>query len=627
MDSLILLRGESREVWDLHFNDWYSPEELDIFRLASKSFWDVPIDVDGEIIHVLASHPTPPVFDGPEDRNGLRNHDEIRFWADYITPGIDYIYDDLGNLGGLAADASFVIVGDQNADPFDGDSFDNAIAQLLDNPRVNDSVTPASAGGTDAADRQGGVNASHGGDPAFDTADFGDEDPGNLRVDYVLPADNLDIVNAGIFWPASDDPLFPVSDVSSDHRLVWVDVEMEATQSDITISDIQGSGATSPFAGEVVTDVPGIVTAVVDNGFYLQDPRGAGGSPAPDSSGIFVFTGDAPDVIAADEVLVSGTVSEFIPGGPSTNNLSTTQIGGEVTIAVLSSDNPLPEPVVIGAEGRVLPTQIIAPDGIDFWESLEGMLVTVRDAVAVSPTTRFNEIYALADNGLGATGVNSRGGITIAPDDFDPERIKIQLDRDLLPDFDIPQVNVGDRLGDITGVISYGFGNFQVLPTTEFTTEPGDLEPEITSLPTDRLTIASYNVLNLDPNDDDGSADVAEGQFEAIGFQIVDNLKSPDIIALQEVQDNDGSIDSGNVNADLTYSTLIDAIVAAGGPTYEILDSTPADGEDGGQPGGNIRVGYLYNPDRVNFLEEQRLEDPAFDDSRKPLVATFEFDA
>ncbi len=399
---------------------------------------------------------------------------------------------------------------------------------------------------------------------------------------------------------------------------------LEATQqTDISIGDIQGSGATSEFAGEVVTDVPGVVTAVVDNGFYLQDPAIGNGDR---SSGIFVFTGDAPDVIAADEVLVSGTVSEFIPGGPSTNNLSTTQIGGEVTIAVLESDNPLPEPVVIGAEGRVLPTQIIAPDGIDFWESLEGMLVTVSDTVAVSPTTRFNEIYTLADNGLGATGVNSRGGITIAPDDFNPERIKIQLDRDLLPDFDIPQVNVGDRLGDITGVISYGFGNFQVLPTTEFTTEPGDLEPEITSLPTDRLTIASYNVLNLDPNDDDGSADVAEGRFEAIGLQIVDNLNGPDIIALQEVQDNDGSIDSGNVNADLTYSTLIDAIVAAGGPTYEILDSTPADGEDGSQPGGNIRVGYLYNPDRVNFLSEQRLEGPAFDDSRKPLVATFEFD-
>ena len=450
------------------------------------------------------------------------------------------------------------------------------------------------------------MNASHGGDPAFDTADFGDEDPGNLRVDYVLPSDNLDIIDAGIFWPASDDPLFPIvgdgSDVSSDHRLVWVDVETEATQSDITISDIQGSDATSALAGEVVTDVPGIVTAVVDNGFYLQDPVSDNGER---SSGIFVFTGDAPDVIVGDEVLVSGTVSEFIPGGPSTNNLSTTQIGGEVTIAVLSSDNPLPEPLIIGTEGRVLPTQIIAPDGIDFWESLEGMLVTVSDAVAVSPTTRFDEIYVLPDNGLGATGVNSRGGITIAPDDFNPERIKIQLDGDLLPDF-IPQVNVGDRLGDITGVISYGFGNFQVLSTAEFTTEPGDLEPEITPIAplADNLTIASYNLLNLDPNDEDGSADVAEGQFEAIGLQIVDNLNSPDIIALQEVQDNDGSVDSGNVSADLTYSTLIDAIVAAGGPIYEFLDSTPADGEDGGQPGGNIRVGYLYNPDRVNFLEE-----------------------
>ncbi len=143
-------------------NDWYSAEELEVFRLSSKSHWDIPVDIDGEVVHILASHPTPPVFDGEEDRNGRRNHDEIRFWADYITPGEgDYIYDDNGNFGGLGEGESFVIVGDQNADPFDGDSTDNAILQLLDHPLVNTAVTPSSEGGVDAANRTNDINDTH----------------------------------------------------------------------------------------------------------------------------------------------------------------------------------------------------------------------------------------------------------------------------------------------------------------------------------------------------------------------------------------------------------------------------------------------------------------------------------
>ncbi len=218
-------------------NDWYSAAELDILPLSSKSHWDVPIEVDGQIIHTLVSHPTPPVFDGAEDRNGKRNHDEIRFWADYITPKAgDYIYDDGGNFGGLEADASFVIMGDQNADPLDGDSTDNAINQLLGNPLVNTSVTPASAGGVEQAVLDGGTNLSHAGDPAFDTADFGDVPPngsGNLRVDYVLPSTDLEITEAGVFWPQTSDPLYSLvgdrasfaTTPSSDHSLVWVSVK------------------------------------------------------------------------------------------------------------------------------------------------------------------------------------------------------------------------------------------------------------------------------------------------------------------------------------------------------------------------------------------------------------------
>ncbi len=210
--------------------DWYSAEELAVFRLSSKSHWDLPIKIGRHTVHFLVSHPTPPVFDGPEDRNGRRNHDEIRFWADYISRGktASYIYDDAGQRGGLEAGASFVIAGDMNADPLDGDSIPGAAQQLLDHPRVNSSAVPSSVGAADAADRQGGANLTHLGEPRFDTADFADSAPGNLRVDYVLPSRNLRVLDDGVFWPPSDSPLFRlVGDFpfpSSDHRLVWIDV-------------------------------------------------------------------------------------------------------------------------------------------------------------------------------------------------------------------------------------------------------------------------------------------------------------------------------------------------------------------------------------------------------------------
>jgi hypothetical protein len=222
--------------------DWYSPEELAVFRLSSKSHWDLPILVRGRVLHLLASHPTPPVFDGPEDRNGTRNFDEIRLWADYITPGrtARYIYDDKGLRGGLRG-THFVIVGDQNSDPFDGDSVDGAIQQLLDHPRVNTSTTPESAGAVEAATLQGGANTTHQSDPRFDTADFADTTPGNLRADYVLPSCGLKIVDSAVFWPVQSDPLFRLTGVfpfpSSDHRLVWVDLFFDRSRRGATRCD------------------------------------------------------------------------------------------------------------------------------------------------------------------------------------------------------------------------------------------------------------------------------------------------------------------------------------------------------------------------------------------------------
>jgi hypothetical protein len=212
--------------------DWYSAAELDVFRLSSKSHWDIPVQIDNKVVHFLVSHPTPPVFDGPEDRNGTRNFDEIRFWADYITPGnaSRYIYDDEGQYGGLEPGSMFVIAGDQNSDPLDGDSIPGSIQQLLEHPLVNTKVTPTSPGAVQQSALQGGANTTHQSDPAFDTADFADTAPGNLRADYVLPRKNLQIVDSAVFWPLNTDPLFPLVGLfpfpSSDHRLVWVDARI-----------------------------------------------------------------------------------------------------------------------------------------------------------------------------------------------------------------------------------------------------------------------------------------------------------------------------------------------------------------------------------------------------------------
>ena len=215
--------------------DWYSPAELAVFRLSSKSHWDLPIVVGKKVVHFLVSHPTPPVFDGPEDRNGRRNYDEIRFWADYITPGASgYVYDDAGRRGGLKPGSLFVIAGDQNSDPLDGDSIPGSAQLLLEHPLINTKLTPDSPGAVEQNALQGGANLTHRSDPRFDTADFADTAPGNLRADYVLPRKNLQLVDAGVFWPLMSDPLFRLVGTfpfpTSDHRAVWIDVTVPSVK-------------------------------------------------------------------------------------------------------------------------------------------------------------------------------------------------------------------------------------------------------------------------------------------------------------------------------------------------------------------------------------------------------------
>jgi len=412
----------------------------------------------------------------------------------------------------------------------------------------------------------------------------------------------------------------------------------------VPIYDIQGASHTSSFEGMQVR-TSGVVTAVDSNGFYIQDVVGDGNIATSD--GIFVFTGSAPEVSVGDGINITGGVSEYRPGNRS-NDLTVTQISA-TEVTVTTSDLPLPEAVILGANGRMAPTENVEDDafgsfdpetdGIDFYESLEGMRVTIEDAQVTGATNRFGETWAVSNQGANATGMNDRGGIQLTEGDNNPEKAQIQFDSGIL-DY-APGLNVGDQLGDVTGVVGYSYGNFEVKPTEEFTVTSGGLERETTDLSgnDDQLTIASYNVFNLDPDDTDGSSDVANGQFDILAQQIVNNLASPDVLALQEIQDNTGSNNDGTLSADQTLQMLVDAIAAAGGPQYEFVTVDPEfDGQQGGQPGGNIRNAYLYNADRVELvdgsvkaltedvLNDAGVSDPtAFAGSRIPLYAEWEF--
>ncbi|MGV3755326.1 MAG: immunoglobulin domain-containing protein [Verrucomicrobiota bacterium] len=416
---------------------------------------------------------------------------------------------------------------------------------------------------------------------------------------------------------------------------------------------IQGPGHISPFNGVSLTTT-GIVTAVASNGFYLQDPTGDGNIATSDA--IFVFTSSTPTAVVGQLLRVRGTVDEFIPGGASSGNLPTTELVSPV-VTVLAADQPLPAAVIIGAAGRTPPTEVIdddnltvfdaVNDGIDFYESMEAMLITVNQPVAVGPINSFNEVAIVADNGTNVTGSSIRGGVVVSAGDFNPERIF--LDDGLVSN--PPLIRTGDKFAaNITGVLSYSFGNFKLLNTAALPTViDGGLTQEVTMLTgnADQLTVGSFNVENLDANDGDPNP-ANNDRLDKLARIIAMNMKSPDIMGLSEVQDNNGATDNGVVAADQSLQELIDAIVANGGPTYSYRLVNPQDKQDGGEPGGNIRVAFLFNPARVTFVDRGTAGatdatvvnagpqlslspgriDPsntAFNSSRKPLAGEFEF--
>jgi len=427
----------------------------------------------------------------------------------------------------------------------------------------------------------------------------------------------------------------------------------------VAVHDIQGSTRTSPLAGQQVTDVTGIVTGVrtygSSRGFWIQDPS-ADKNPAT-SEGIFVFTSSTPKVAVGDSVKVSGTVTEFVPGGTSSGNQSLTQIT-RPTVTVVSSGNALPAATTISGRsvpGRYAPAGDKGANGsvnelalqprkyaLDFYESLEGMNVKIGSSRVVTATDPFSELWVTVKPW---ENPNRRGGTVYGSYDAqNTGRLQIQS---LIPTATqpFPTANVGDTLkGTTEGPLDYTqFGGYTLTARTLGTVADGGLERETTRKQSrSELAVATYNVENLDPTDD---------SFADHAAAIVKNLQSPDIVSLEEIQDNNGSKNDGTVAADETMRKLIDAVKAAGGPAYDWRSIDPVDLADGGQPGGNIRNVFLFNPARVSFTDRAGGDattavgvtkaygkaqltvspgriDPAgeaWEDSRKPLAGEFVF--
>ena len=394
----------------------------------------------------------------------------------------------------------------------------------------------------------------------------------------------------------------------------------------LRIHDIQGASHVSPYRGVLVAGVPGVITARRTNGYFVQDPQ-----PDRDertSEGVFVFTSSAPDasLTPGTAVTISGRVSEFRSGGATgTANLTTTEI---TSATALPAGTGTIAPTLVGRGGRVPPTTVIEDDvaspgdveqgdplfdpredGIDFYESLEGMLTEVRNAVVVGPTVSFGsgaglnkEIPVLADGGAGASVRAPRGPILVrsfdrsAPQeyrrgDFNPERITLNDAGDPDGSF-LPLADVRDRFtAPVRAVVDYSFGNYKFLALNDPPLADGKLKPEVTrAKQRDELAIAGYNVENLDGLD-------PQDRYDRVAAQIVNNLRSPDILSLEEIQDNDGVASATPTAANVTFTRLLAAIKAAGGPAYDYREIDPESNQDGGEPNGNIRVAFLFRTD------------------------------
>ncbi|MEU6932042.1 endonuclease/exonuclease/phosphatase family protein [Streptomyces sp. NPDC046374] len=380
----------------------------------------------------------------------------------------------------------------------------------------------------------------------------------------------------------------------------------------VRIHDIQGTTRVSPLAGKPVAGVTGIVTGVRtygSRGFWMQDPQ-ADDNPAT-SEGIFVFTSSVPTVAVGDSVSVNGSVTEYVPGGLNSGNQSLTQISKPV-VTVLSKGNTVPAPVTIWA-GSV--PDAYAPEGdpaaggsvngltldpetyaLDYYESLEGTNVRIGTSRVVGATDPYSELWVSVKP---FENDNRRGGTVYGSYDAqNTGRLQIQQLAPIAQQ-PFPKANVGDWLaGPTEGPLDFNqFGGYTLVANTLGRHVDLGLEREVTERQhKNELAVATYNVENLDPSD-------PQEKFDALAKAVVENLASPDVVALEEIQDDNGAKNDGTVTAGETLKKFTAAIVAAGGPAYEWRSIDPQNGKDGGEPGGNIRQVFLFNPERVSFVD------------------------
>jgi len=406
-------------------------------------------------------------------------------------------------------------------------------------------------------------------------------------------------------------------------------------QSIVTIPGIQGCSHQSPYLGQKVNDVEGIVTTKSYNGFYMQSeiPDGL----ACTSDAIFVFTEGFPGVIPGDKVLVSGRIEEFRPGEIEDRNLTITEIiDPEVT--TLSSGNQLPSAVVFGKNARELPAQTIDndrfakfdpdEDGVDFYESLESMLVRVPEGVIVGPRNAYNEVVIIPPDYLDVNLISELGSLVQRETDANPERIMVNLNSE-----NKEKVNIGSRLlNEIIGVMDYSYGNYKIkafglVKFSQYTPDQSQYDKNA-----DFITLATYNVENLSRQDENS-------KFRRIASDIVDELESPEMVLIHEIMDDSGVDDDGTVTATQTINRLINAIEQEGGPRYSYAGVDPVNNADGGIPGGNIRSMILFREDsgiklvsdnsnsvfKVNPMTTATSDWP-FSATRKPLLALFDRD-
>jgi len=430
-------------------------------------------------------------------------------------------------------------------------------------------------------------------------------------------------------------------EIQSNQLLVLTVDGMDPPDADRPTSSVvrvQGPDHVSPLVGRCVQAVEGTVTAVLGQrggqAFWIQQQPGDD-DPAT-SEGLFVTALEGSDrVELGDAVMLTGRVEEPVWG----MELPVTRLVAD-GVTVTGSGNGLPAPVVMGAGGRPIPTPNIDDDGltrfepasdaVDYYESLEGMLVRVEDPVVVGPTSKHGEIVVLGDGGAAASPRSDSAGVLLTPDDAHPERIVVDDRLIARP----PAVGVGERLaGPIDGVLHYSDGSYKLINTAPLGVAPGTghrLPATSLVADDDHVTIATFNLENLAAVSDDA-------RFEAAAATIVDRLRSPTVLAVQEVQDDTGPEDDGTVTAALTLERLVDAVDSAGGPRYRWVQIDPENNTDGGRPGGNIRVALLFDPARAGLAatEASRLVgnptrlgtgDPAFADSRKPLVVELDVD-